>query len=133
MLTRLGDLFFPRMCVVCDTQGSLLCEDCLANKLNHYQQQLCHVCKKEVTRGLVHKVCENKTLLDGVVVAVHYNRFSATIVEELKYNLYFAVAGEIGKIIKNTYEKSCLTCEVAIPIPLHKFKENFRGFNQAEL
>lgn len=82
---------------------------------------------------MVHIECKSETSLDGVVVAVHYNQAAATIVEELKYNLYFAVAGEIGKVVKESYKGSGLDCEVSVPVPLHKFKENYRGFNQAEL
>jgi len=55
------------------------------------------------------------------------------LVEELKYNLYFSIASEIGFIMKKTLQKSDLDYDALVPVPLHWYKENFRGFNQAEL
>lgn len=133
MLAKIGDFFFPKTCVFCDTQGSLVCKLCKNSKLVYYNSQFCHVCKQEVFPGFVHENCHSKTALDGVLVAVHYNQAAGIIMEELKYNLYFSIAAEVGMIIKKVYKKSNLGCEALIPVPLHKFKENYRGFNQAEL
>lgn len=136
MLVKLGDLLFPKTCVFCDTQGSLFCKVCKNSKLIYYNTQFCHVCKKDILTELVHEECKSSTLLDGVFVAVHYNQAAGIIIEELKYNLYFSIAAEMGMIMKKTCQKRGLTdldYEALIPVPLHKFKENYRGFNQAEL
>jgi ComF family protein len=63
----------------------------------------------------------------------HYNKFAKILIVEMKYNLYFSVSSEIGQLMKAKLLENDIDYEVAIPVPLHKFKENYRGFNQAEL
>lgn len=133
MIKYILDLLFPKNCVLCDTQGSLFCENCKNTKLRYYKKQFCHVCKKEVASGFVHNDCKSKSNLDGVLIAVHYNNSAKVIIEEIKYNLYFSIVSELGKLMRQVYINSGIDCKVIIPVPLHKFKENFRGFNQAEL
>lgn len=133
MLTKIDNFFFPKACVFCDTQGCLVCKSCKNKRLVYYREQICHVCKKILRTSLVHDYCRSKTNLDGVFVAVHYNQPAKTIIEELKYNLYFSITSEVGVIMKKVYLESGVNCEALIPVPLHKFKENYRGFNQANL
>lgn len=133
MIKTLTDLLFPRFCVLCDTQNSLLCKECKKNKLEYYTARFCHVCKKNSQNDLVHQICRKRTNLDGVIVVAHYNKFAKILVEEMKYNLYFSVSSEIGQLMKAKLLEYDINYEVAIPVPLHKFKENYRGFNQAEL
>ena len=133
MIKVLTDFLFPKFCVLCDTQNSLLCEECKKNKLKFYSVRFCHVCKKNSPNELVHQICRDRTNLDGVIVVAHYNKFAKILIEEMKYNLYFSVSSEIGQLMKVKLLENNIDYEVAIPVPLHKFKENYRGFNQAEL
>jgi len=133
MLALLIDLFFPRMCVFCDTQKTLLCDECKNQKLEYYKTQFCHVCHADSPIEMVHSKCLRKTNLDGVIVVAHYNKYAKILIEEMKYNLYFALSAEIGLLMKRKLLEYDINYEVAIPVPLHKFKENYRGFNQAEL
>lgn len=133
MCVFLLDLFFPRMCVFCDTQKTLLCEVCKNHKLEYYKTHFCHVCHAGSQVELVHSECLEKTNLDGVIVVAHYNKYAKILIEEMKYNLYFGISTYIGLIMKMKLLDYDISYEVAIPVPLHKFKENYRGFNQAEL
>lgn len=127
------EFFFPSMCVFCGTQKTLLCKDCKNNKIDYYNLHLCHVCHKKSLLKLVHSNCREETNLDGVIVVAHYNKFAKILIEEIKYNLYFAIAKDIGLMMKTKLSDYDITYDAAIPVPLHKFKENYRGFNQAEL
>jgi len=133
MLVSLVDLLFPRMCVFCDTQKTLLCEECKNTKLEYYKTHFCHVCRRNFEDDFVHIECQERTNLDGVIVVAHYNKFAKILIEEMKYNLYFSVSAEIGYLMKTKLYEFDIKYDVAVPIPLHKFKENYRGFNQAEL
>ena len=55
------------------------------------------------------------------------------VIEEIKYNLYFAVASEVGKLMRESLNQADIDFESLIPVPLHWYKKNVRGFNQAEL
>ena len=132
-LKILVDLLLPRTCVFCDTQKSLLCDYCRNNKLQYYAHHFCHVCHKELSDNLVHPECRESTKIDGVFVVAHYNKFAKILIEEMKYNLYFAISKEIGFLMKAKLSDYNISYDALIPVPLHKFKENYRGFNQAEL
>lgn len=133
MLKILLDLLLPSTCIFCDTQKSLFCDNCKNNKLHYYTQHFCHVCHKELSNFLVHSECRENTKIDGVIVVAHYNKFAKILIEEMKYNLYFAISKEIGLLMKAKLSDYNISYDAAIPVPLHKFKENYRGFNQAKL
>lgn len=133
MLLSLVDFLFPKICVFCDTQGSYICEECKIQKIEFYNTQLCHVCHRTVTEHLVHKNCLDKTNINGVIVVAHYNKFAKILIEEMKYNLYYSVSNEIGSLMRAEVLKNELNYDAVVPIPLHRFKENYRGFNQANL
>lgn len=127
------NLLLPTKCVFCYNKGLNICQDCQKKGLIGIDIHECHVCKNPLVKGYVHEECERKTNLDGVIVCVRYNHCAMKLVEELKYNLYFSIASEIGFIMKKTLQKSDLDYDALVPVPLHWYKENFRGFNQAEL
>lgn len=133
MLMSLVDILFPKTCVFCDTQGSYICEECKIQKIEFYNTHFCHVCHQSITEHLVHINCLDKTDLDGVMVVAHYNKFAKILIEEMKYNLYYSVANEIGSFMKVELLKYNLNYDAVVPVPLHRFKENYRGFNQANL
>lgn len=133
MLDFLIDLLFPRMCVFCDTQKTLLCEECKNTKLEYYKTHFCHVCHRNCKEDFVHRECKKNTYINGVIVVAHYNKFAKILIEEMKYNLYFSVSAEIGYLMKSKLLEFDIQYDIAVPVPLHKFKENYRGFNQAEL
>lgn len=133
MLAELLDFFFPKSCLFCDTQGKFICERCKKTRIVFYKEHNCHVCKKLCEESFVHEQCKSQTNLAGVFIAAHYNNAVKLVIEELKYNFCFSIAVEIGVMMKALLEKESLAYEALIPVPLHKFKRNYRGFNQAEL
>jgi competence protein ComFC len=133
MLVKVLDYFVPPQCIFCNGKGNNFCRDCQRKGLIGISIHECHVCKNVLLSGYVHKECQFNTNLDGVIVCVRYNHCAMKLVEELKYNLYFSIATEIGYIMKLTLKKSQLDYDALVPVPLHWYKENFRGFNQAEL
>lgn len=133
MLVKVLDYIVPRQCIFCYGKGSNLCQDCQRRGLIGIDIHECHVCKNPLVSENVHKKCQQSTNLDGVVVCVRYNQCAMKLIEELKYNLYFSIATEIGYIMKTTLQRYSLNYDMLVPVPLHWYKENFRGFNQAEL
>lgn len=133
MLKLIIKLLFPITCTFCDSHGSAICDICKKAKFDFYSTQVCHVCKLKVSQGWVHDDCSQRSSLDGVIISVHYNHPAKVAIEELKYKFYYSIAKDIGQIMKEKLHKYDLDIESAIPVPLHWFKKNYRGFNQAEL
>jgi len=127
------DFVFPEFCLLCDTKGFFICKDCKKTKFQYYQQQKCHVCKKSVAGGFVHQKCRTLTMLDGVVVLVHYTDTAKKVLEELKYKFYFSIAKDIGRMMSTGFKAHKLKRDIHIPVPLSRKRKWWRGFNQSEL
>jgi ComF family protein len=71
--------------------------------------------------------------LNGVVIVAHYNDAAKRYLHEIKYNLYYALVAELQQPLVQALQKSGIEVDVAVPVPLHRSKLWWRGFNQAEL
>jgi len=101
------DFIFPKECLECKNPGRYICEDCI----------------KKVPRGgwsnlggiKVYSVWKYKGVIRKAIIALKY-KFSTQIADEL-----------IGYISLKPSSFSL------IPVPMHWYKQNQRGFNQTEL
>lgn len=144
------DVIFPLECISCSTEGLWICDKCFA-KIPTKISQDCLFCGKSNLFGNFCTKCRTGFALDGVLVASNYNDkllsetikiFKYKFVKELSTPLsglliktveeilrepeknYFWHQNE-KKIIKN-FDKNLI-----IPVPLHKRRERWRGFNQS--
>lgn len=122
------NILFPPVCVSCKKEGEFLCMDCLAS-----------LEKKKISP--VYRQAEKDPdfhYLDGVIYALDYakNPKIKAAIKQLKYRFtqdmteYFAdlIAEKIRELsmVKNKQI-------ILIPVPLHRKRLNYRGFNQAEI
>lgn len=105
----LVNLIFPKKCLECRKEGKYICDDCL---------------KKVATqgwRGKIFSVFRYEGVVKKAIIA-------------LKYKYATEIAGELADLcarkLKAIYPVSSYYC--LVPIPLHWYRQNFRGFNQAE-
>ncbi len=103
--------------------------------------QLCPYCEKEITiGGRVCEKCKKMALeknapppLDALICAIKYKDVSK-FVHLFKYNFIADLGVPLGKIIAKTLWKNNLPLpDLIIPVPIHKRKLKWRGFNQAEI
>ena len=144
------ELIFPCSCVVCDEEGPFLCKKCVG-KIVLIGRQTCPVCYKEGS----FKVCESckgLAFLDGLIAACRYenNPVVHKSIHEFKYNFIEDLAVPFGKLMAKRWmaeieragdrrpggnfrtdgdEERFILC----PVPLHKKRLKWRGFNQAKL
>lgn len=116
------DLIFPRTCVGCGTSGKYLCE----------------ICKQKVEIiGADYKNIK----IEGRVGLFKYHGVIKDLIALLKFEFVSDVKTEIGEMIaKQLRENYPNILEywqkenfVIIPVPLHWRRENWRGYNQAEI
>ncbi len=108
------NLFFPAKCVTCGVEGSILCDGCFSG---------------------IERTCERIDVpyLDGVFSIYRYEKRGALqkSVKAMKYRFVRDVAGffrdDIERLLNNKFDHSYLV----VPVPLHKKREKWRGFNQA--
>lgn len=104
------DLLFPKYCLSCGREGLYFCKDCISKVrvLNKFNE------KKEIFSIFEYEGVIRKGIL------------------KIKYNFADDIAKELA-VICGSYIKLELKNCILIPIPLHKSRQNWRGFNQSEL
>lgn len=156
-LDFLCNLIFPIECVNCGCEGKWLCEDCFG-ALRFNERLICHACSRINNYGDFCDACANNFYLDGILSACDY---ADSAVQKLLKNIKYKFARNGTEIIgdylacyfyfllenaEKQYRKKFLNPEIKnvpkifsdyksaliIPIPLHKRRLNWRGFNQAQ-
>ena len=124
------DLVFPVCCTGCGQEGEWFCKNC-AGAIRLNEVQFCPVCWRESPEG---KVCENcDSPLTGLRAAASYkkNPELAKAVKTFKYKFSENLARNLGGLLIHDFFLDLDA--VIVPIPLHKKRLRWRGFNQAEL
>jgi ComF family protein len=140
-LKRLGglitDLVFPVSCLVCGADQTYLCDACLA-KLPRLEKQKCLVCQKPAPFGKTHPDCVTKNSVDGAIAGLYYkDRRVNEIIRVFKYKFVSELGHQLSFAIVEAMERQGLSGYfqdfVVVPVPLHRRRQNWRGFNQSHL
>lgn len=119
------NLLFPLECLCCKTEGSWLCEKCFRQLKFNDQKYILPAPN-----------------LEEIFIAGDYDdKVLAALIKKLKFNFINDLAPILGRflslfwegIIFNHPELKNKTDVLLIPIPLSRKRQNWRGFNQAEL
>lgn len=134
------DALFPIACLGCRKKDTWLCDKC-TDEFPLLSFQLCPYCEKEITQNgrfcekckKYHQEKAHPLPLDALICATEYQNI-AKLVHLLKYNFVFDLGLPLGKIIARILRKNDLPLpDFIIPIPIHRHKLKWRGFNQAEI
>ena len=126
------DLLFPRRCVGCGRLGSYICPDC--RKTLVLQPQLCSECGRPAIDGATHPACRKPLGLDGLTTIFSNRSVIKRAIKVLKYRLVSDLAETLINLIPEKVLANLPTGRgdlVVYPIPLHKERLKWRGFNQA--
>jgi len=151
IIQAIADLLFPYFCLGChryQTKNTkenskmklYLCDACL-RKISVNQQNLCYICQQNSLHNFTHHSClqKHKNSLHGLLVA---GLWSDILLRHLIYyfkynfikNLCYPLAEIMGQYLTSSYlfhqEKKSL---LLMPVPLHKRRLKWRGYNQSEL
>lgn len=133
--TGIIDTLFPLHCLGCGTAGEYLCHSCL-EIFPRRERQRCPSCLKKTTpRGETCFACAHLHPLDGLFAGSLYRvpLVSASI-HTLKYSFIPGIAKPLGTwLAQRVLETALPLPDICIPIPLHRRRLRFRGFNQSTL
>lgn len=139
---NLLDFLFPKRCVGCRKIGSYFCSECIKN-INQ-TELVCPVCERASIGGLTHPLCRKKYSLDGLWSLGIYKPPLKNAIQKLKYK-WIKEVGNILVDINLEYwarfqplliekiKKDRGKNWIIVSVPLHKSRQNWRGFNQSEL
>jgi len=129
------DTLFPISCLSCGKPDEWICEKCL-DRISLKREQVCPICEKATTPdGRVCFKCKKKYSIDGVLTAASYkNKLVSGATHYYKYRFIEDLKTPLGKLLIKAFFNSELPLpDLIIPVPLHKRRLRWRGFNQAGL
>jgi len=129
------DTLFPISCLSCEKPDEWICEKCL-EKIPLKREQVCPICEKAITpNGRVCFKCKKKYSIDGILATASYkNKLVSGATHYYKYRFIEDLKNPLGKLlIKALFNSELPIPDLIIPVPLHKRRLRWRGFNQAGL
>lgn len=105
------DIVFPKNCLGCKKSGKYICSDCLKR-----------VGRSMESKGIV-SIWKYEGVIRQAILALKY-KFASQIADELAE----ACIPQI-KTLNTIYNPQHT---ILVPVPLHRQRQNWRGFNQAE-
>lgn len=138
------DFLFPRKCLGCNKTGYYFCSECRL-KIRPIEFQICPVCEKASPFGQTHDWCQTRLSLSGFCSVFSYDGIIKEAIHKIKFRFATDLAKELWEITNSLLagkkEKDFFLLNnflvkekpIIIPVPLFWYKENFRGFNQAEI
>ena len=131
------DLVFPRFCLLCNREGVWLCSDCF-DKLadNLIIESFCPYCERATIQAAICSLCRRQSNLDKLIFSLPYTQGGLkTIIYNFKFSKIKELALPLSQLIEARTKQLKLKLDsniILMPIPLHRRRLNWRGFNQAE-
>lgn len=140
------NLIFPITCVGCKTHNTDICEECL-RKVKILDKQACPNCRKTSEFGefcslkCTSEIFKDGAAFDHLIVCTEYgdNGFIDELITRFKYNFSEEIKTVLGsflnreiELLYDFFEENFKNASV-VPVPLHKKRLKFRGFNQSEI
>jgi len=129
------DLLFPIYCLGCKKEENYLCDNCRQTlKINEIY--FCPLCGIEQSNARACLTCEQKSFLDGLLVATDFKQpIVNQAIHLLKYNFVTELVEIFEEPLKKYLQKNkdWNSDFLLLPVPLHPKRLRERGFNQAEL
>ncbi len=128
MFASIVDFLFPKICVGCGKLETDLCNKCFREL--SIADQICPECGEESLMGWTHPRCKKDLGMDGLIVIYDYqDEKIKAIIDGIKFDFNKRL---IKRSLKNFIFETGEKFDFIVPVPLHFYRENWRGFNQAE-
>jgi len=124
------DLVYPPECVHCGKIGFRCCPVCWEQR-SLYDQKICQICGKPLGQNSVCADClPLSSPLEKVRSAGEYDGVLRDFILSLKYQRNIGLAELILPDLMHVLTNTCFQFELLIPVPLNKFRQRERGYNQ---
>ncbi|MCH8049695.1 ComF family protein [Patescibacteria group bacterium] len=137
-LEQIVEAVFPRYCLRCHEEGSLLCDDCTGHWEPPFMAGVCLACGTASLLGATCTTYHQRDMPDGMTTSFSYaDPVARQLICAWKYD-YDTSAKDI--LLRKTKRRlgllraviSLLKIEAIVPIPLHHRRLCERGFDQAQ-
>ena len=138
------DLIFPKKCVGCKKEGTYFCQTCTSEIKQ--TDLVCPRCERLAIGGQTHPICKRRYGLDGLWSLGIYQNPLKKAIQKLKYepslvrdfapvlvDILIEYWARYQPFILDQIKKGQGRGWVVVPVPLHWYRANKRGFNQSAL
>jgi ComF family protein len=127
------DILFPPHCAGCQKSGHILCPSC-SMQISPLPAPLCQRCSTPIIVGIPCKQCLYHPLtLNGIRAAGIYQEPLRSYIHALKYDGNTRLAEPLGHLLAQAYVDYGLRADAIVPVPLHRERQQQRGYNHAHL
>ena len=131
ILERLINVIAPNDCLVCGTEGSILCDWCKPDAMLAIPSR-CYQCQKQTQDFLVCRKCQSRSKLKHVWVVTEYNDVAKNLVQSLKFSYMREAALVIAEYMAETLPY-LLPETMIVPVRTANVRVRQRGFDHAAL
>ncbi|BCN29643.1 ComF family protein [Anaeromicropila herbilytica] len=141
MIKKIIDMVYPRRCPICGgiitPKSEKVCPLC-KEQLNYIKEPRCKKCSKPLINEVQEYCydCENKRFhfVRGYALWVYDNHMRKSIASFKYHNKREYADFYIEELLKGYSEEILkIAPDALIPVPVHKSRQNLRGYNQAEI
>ncbi|MBI4132845.1 MAG: ComF family protein [Candidatus Sungbacteria bacterium] len=129
------DLVFPKSCLGCNAEGAFLCRSC--RETLAFRAPQCPRCGRRNFDGVLCNRCQGKSDLRRFLAPFSYREpLARNLIHAYKYEGLSSLKVFFADAIVSFLELYAIRPRpesMLVPIPLHRFREQARGFNQAAL
>ena len=130
---HLLDLLFPIHCAGCQKTGHILCPSCIS-QIPPLPSPFCQRCGAPLSPYSTCRSCQYHPLrLNGLRAVSLYQNPLRLYIHALKYAGNTRLAEPLGHLLAQAYISYSIQADIIIPVPLHKEREQQRGYNHAYL
>lgn len=128
VLGFLIDFIYPKKCVGCGAYDEDMCESCFREL--SIADQICPVCGEDSLMGWTHLACKKRGGMEGLIVIYDYRDEKVKeAIDGIKFDFNRNL---IKRLLRKFTFETGEKFDYLIPVPLHFYRENWRGFNQAK-
>lgn len=125
------DIIAPHYCLGCNTEGEILCLDCMGQKLTLLDSS-CYLCSKPTANFNICKKCTRTTTVQSLPIAIEYGGVSKDLIYRLKFGNTKDVASTIASIMYSNLVEELPDIDLVTYIPTATSRVRSRGYDQSE-
>jgi ComF family protein len=130
---RFLDLLFPPRCAGCKKSGYILCATCYTS-IQRLTPPFCKYCHTPLAADKFCQKCAYHPLrFNGLRIVGAYQEPLRSYIHAFKYYGNKRLAQPLGSLLTQTYKRTGLVADMIVPVPLHRERQQKRGYNQAQL
>ncbi|WP_427338034.1 ComF family protein [Caloranaerobacter sp. DY30410] len=138
------ELIYPEkgICFICEKHDETvdeghICKKCF-DELIFVKGNICAICDKPLELGYLPDRCPDcikfKRYFEKVISPLEYTGLVKEVIYKYKYGRKAYMYKALGPILVQAFKESDIKdIDIIVPVPLHKSKIAYRGFNQSEL